>query len=60
MIAQLLKKSGTIICSKCRTRQWQLKETCGFCGALFSNYEEFLIENWDTLRKEEIYGEAFE
>lgn len=54
MIAQLLKKSGVNICSKCRTRQWGLKETCAFCGAIFSNYENFLIENWEIINEDEI------
>ena len=54
MIARLVKKMGGNICSNCRVKQWKLEETCSFCGALFSNYEEFLLENWNTLNEDKI------
>lgn len=60
MIAQILKKANTNICSNCRTRQWTLNETCNFCGAIFSNYEEFLLENWQVINKDEVYGKVDE
>ena len=62
MIAQILKKVNGNICSNCRIKQQTLKETCTFCGAFFSNYEEFIIENWKTvnedgIRENELYTE---
>lgn len=48
-----LKRDGDILyCSKCRMRQMELWERCHFCGELFDNYEELLIEN-SRIREED-------
>lgn len=41
MVANLKKKiDGNCYCSNCMMGQPELRPTCFFCGATFSNYEE--------------------
>ena len=44
MVAKLKEKNSVYYCSNCRMRQYKLEPTCFFCEALFSNYEEVMIE----------------
>ena len=46
MIAQLVKKAKGNICGNCRMLQKELQPQCWFCGYTFSNYEDFLLENY--------------
>lgn len=48
MFAHLVKKSNNYICSNCRMKQEELKETCWFCGYFFSNWEVIKIENFNV------------
>lgn len=54
MIAQLRTKLDGIYCNNCFVKQQKLKSTCSFCGASFSNYEDYLLlmckENEDGKR----------
>ena len=40
----LKEKNSKLYCSKCRMTQPRLRETCVFCGDLFSNYEDMLLK----------------
>lgn len=44
-----------LYCDKCRMLVRRLSPYCGFCGAFFSNYEEYLVENTKTNENSEIY-----
>lgn len=46
MIARLLDNYN---CSNCRMPQWEAREQCNFCGAIFSNYEEMLIKEVENM-----------
>lgn len=43
MIAQLVEKNNTLICSECRMKQPRVRPKCIFCNAIFSNYEIFIL-----------------
>ncbi len=45
MTSKLVKKKNTYCCSNCMMRQPHLATNCWWCGNLFSNYEEIIIEN---------------
>lgn len=47
--------NGEWYCSECRMLVRRLAAYCGFCGAFFSNYEEYLVENTKTNEDSEIY-----
>lgn len=44
MIAFLRYNGRTYYCSHCLMIQKKLEETCDFCGASFSNYEQMLLK----------------
>lgn len=46
MITHLVKKNDYYICHNCRMKQQELKETCWFCGYIFSNFEVIVLENY--------------
>lgn len=46
MFAHLVKKPDYYICSNCRMKQTEIKETCWFCGYFFSNWEVIQLENF--------------
>ena len=50
MVAELVKRGDSYICSACRMKQRALQYSCWFCGKTFSNYESILYEK---LREEE-------
>lgn len=45
MIAKLIQKLDSYYCSECRIKQ-PINEVCIFCGAIFSNYEELILDNY--------------
>lgn len=47
MVSKILKKNNIFYCSNCRMRQFQIKTNCPFCGNMFSNYEEILIQQFN-------------
>ena len=47
MIAQLLQKNSIFVCSKCRMKQPNIRPKCIFCDAIFSNYENIIIKNYN-------------
>ena len=38
-------RDNRLICSDCRMQQKFLRPQCSFCGRIFSNYENILIQN---------------
>lgn len=57
MIAELKKTNDNrCFCSNCRMVQLTIKPICFFCESVFSNYENFLIENFKEELKNEING----
>lgn len=46
---------GEMYCSECRMIVRRLAAYCSFCGASFSNYEEYLVENTKTNEDSKIY-----
>ena len=44
MIAKLILKQNKYLCSNCYMQQFKIKESCIFCNAVFSNFEEILID----------------
>lgn len=46
MITYLVKKPNYYICGNCRMKQQELHENCWFCGCIFSNYENVILENY--------------
>jgi len=54
MIAQLIDRKTYYICSNCRMKQHEIKETCWFCDLPFSNYEEEIIKIF-KLKEENLY-----
>ena len=44
MVSKLLKHESTYYCSNCRMKQFELHSHCPFCGYMFSNIEEILIQ----------------
>lgn len=56
MVATLKKKGEYYYCSWCMMRQYKkLRASCRWCGAVFSNYEEIIIQN---LTLEELEDES--
>lgn len=47
MISRLIKKDTNDIyyCSNCRMRQPRVLENCFWCGNMFSNYEDVIIQD---------------
>jgi hypothetical protein len=44
LIAKIKQRDdGVWYCSECRVRQPCLRETCVFCGSLFTNFEDELV-----------------
>lgn len=37
------RNDGVWYCSECKVRQPGLRETCVFCGSLFTNFEDELV-----------------
>ena len=56
MIAKLKKNEygNYYYCSECMMRQKEIEPTCYFCGLLFSNYEEVIIQLYKELLEEEM------
>ena len=55
MVANLVKKENNCwYCSKCRMRQSHMSERCEFCWSYFSNYEEVLLEEIETVYQDEV------
>lgn len=53
MIAKLIHKNDSWICSNCMMRQpTLLKANCWFCGNWFSNFEEISINSWQDIEKD--------
>lgn len=47
------RDDGVWYCSECRVRQPHIRETCVFCGSLFTNYEEELVRANDDIKDED-------
>lgn len=47
MIAKIIVKNNHYYCGFCRMKQALLKESCWFCGHIFTNYEEVAVENYN-------------
>ena len=52
MIARLLRLNGRLTCSECRIIQPNVRSSCVFCGAVFSNYEDFVIQEYEDKYKD--------
>ena len=54
MVATLKKNiDGNCYCSNCRMGQPKPEETCFFCGAVFSNYEDIQFQYYlETIEQE--------
>lgn len=50
MVAELVKRGDSYICSACRMKQRELQWSCWFCGKTFSNFESILLKK---IREEE-------
>lgn len=50
----LTDKFTPYYCSECRMRQTEVRPHCGFCGKVFSNYEDVLVEMYEDKREDEI------
>ena len=44
MISVIKKKGHSYYCSNCMMRQLDLRPNCIFCGNMFSNYEDRLMQ----------------
>lgn len=51
MIARLIKKNDNLICSECHMKQLGARPKCVFCDAIFSNYETFIIKNYNEVNE---------
>lgn len=48
--------SGNLLCGNCRMKQPVfLRDTCPFCGRMFSNYEEMVIDKFKEQEQENEY-----
>ena len=45
-IGKLIKKGSSYRCSECHMPQ-ELRDTCIFCGVMFTNFEELLLEEYE-------------
>jgi len=54
MIAKLIHKNDYYYCSECRMKQ-KLQPYCDFCEAIFSNYEELLLENYKESEYDDVH-----
>lgn len=52
MIAEIVQKPNNCICGNCRIVLFKIVPQCPFCGALFSNYENFLIKEYEDGKRE--------
>lgn len=41
-------------CSNCYMRLTELQPRCWYCGALLTNYEDMLVEEYENARQEDI------
>ena len=58
MIATLKKRDPlSFYCSNCRMMQYNVKLTCSFCGAEFTNYADILIQMYEAEYEEIIKDE---
>ena len=59
MVAKLRKKmDGNYYCSACMMGQPDIEETCFFCGAQFSNWEEIQYQLYKETIEERNYEEG--
>ena len=59
-IATLKRKiDGNLYCSKCMMGQAHIRNTCFYCGAMFSNYEDMVVEIAREISEEEILSESY-
>jgi len=58
MVSKLVERNGCYYCGNCRMKQSKLQEVCWWCESLFSNYEEILIKNIQSLNREENHNET--
>lgn len=54
MVARLLRQNGRLTCSECRIIQPNVRSNCVFCGAVFSNYEDFVIQEYKDIMSKEL------
>ena len=45
MISRLIQKKDQYFCSNCMMRQPHIIQNCFWCGNIFSNYEDMLIQD---------------
>lgn len=51
MIARLVEKNNTLICSECHMKQPRARPKCIFCNAIFSNYEIFILKDLNEVNQ---------
>ena len=52
MISKLIKRGEQYSCSNCMMRQPTIKNCCWFCGNIFSNFEEVMLEIYDIIEED--------
>ena len=56
MIATLIERNNSYVCSECMMRQKCLECTCWFCGRLFDNFEQVALKEFEKENESNILG----